>query len=172
MTKEKYNTPQWDIVWAELIHNEPSRLWILFYGSIIPKKNSRMWARGISLPSANYQEWHKRCKKCLKDVVFKFENFPCSLNIVSIIHNNVRKDLDNYTQSIQDFLTDIGAIPDDNNFIISEIHTRVVARVKNCPATYVELQPIKFWIAMEFDEDLKYDLARVKKKASILTNMA
>lgn len=167
--KEKYNTPQWEIVKAEVIYNSPNALWILFYWNIPPKKNSRMRAKGVSLPSANYQEWHKRCKKWVEWVEFKFDNFPCSLEIFSIIHNNVKKDLDNYTQSIQDFLTDVGAIPDDNNMVIPEIHTKVVARIKNCPLTYVILRPIQYGIA-EYKEDVKYDDTKMEHYWKVLSN--
>lgn len=165
--KEKYNTPQWECVKAEVICNTPSALWILFYGNIPPKKNSRMRARGISLPSANYMEWHKRCEAWVKDIKFKFDSFPCSLSIYSIIHNNVKKDLDNYTQSIQDFLTDMWAIPDDNNMVISEIHTMVIARIKNCPLTYVTLTPLGYDID-EYKEDIKYSPKWMEEKAEVL----
>lgn len=167
--KEKYNTPQRECVWTEVICNTPNALWILFYGNIPPKKNSRMRARGISLPSANYMEWHKRCKKWVEGIEFKYSNFPCTLSIYSIIHNNVRKDLDNYTQSIQDFLTDVGAIPDDNNSVIPEIHTKVVAKIKNCPLTYITLTPLRYNIK-EYKEDIKYDIDKMKEKSDILSN--
>lgn len=166
--KEKYNTPQWECVRAQVICNTPNALWILFYGNIPPKKNSRMRARGISLPSANYMEWHKRCEKEIKGTEFKFNNFPCTLSIYSIIHNNVKKDLDNYTQSIQDFLTDVWAIPDDNNMIIPEIHTKVVARIKNCPLTYVTLTPLRYNIA-EYKEDIKYSPEWMEEKSKFFT---
>ena len=32
--KEKYNTPQWECVKAEVVCNTPSALWILFYGLV------------------------------------------------------------------------------------------------------------------------------------------
>ena len=167
--KEKYNSPQWDIVTAKVICNTSDTLWILFYGNIPPKKNSRINFRGLSLPSANYTEWHKRCKQWIGNIEFKFTEFPCSLNIYSIIHNNVKKDLDNYTQSIQDFLTDIGAIPDDNNMVMPEIHTQVVARIKNCPLTYIAIRPLKYNI-IEKEDDLKYNIELMEKEAEILYN--
>ncbi len=165
--KNKFTTPIWWVTWAKVVCNDDNKLWILFSGIIPSKKNSRNWARGISLPSANYMEWHKRCEAWVKDIKFKFDSFPCSLSIYSIIHNNVKKDLDNYTQSIQDFLTDVWAIPDDNNMIIPEIHTKVVARIKNCPLTYVTLTPLGYDIE-EYKEDIKYSPEWMGKKAEVL----
>ena len=157
-------------MWAYIVENKEDKLWIMFTWNIPPKKNSKVRTRWILLPSANYTEWHKRCMKWLEDIEFKYNSFPCSLNIVSIVHNNVKKDLDNYTQSIQDFLIDIWAIPDDNNFVMSEIHTRVISRIKNCPLTYVVLRPLWYTIE-ETKEDIKYDIEKMKEKWDALINL-
>ena len=53
--------------------------------------------------------------------------------------------------------------------VIPEIHTKVVARVKNCPLTYVILRPIQYGI-VEYKEDVKYDDTKMKHYAQVLSN--
>ena len=46
-------------------------------------------------------------------------------------------DVDNMATSLFDLFTDVGIIPDDNKFVISELLAKNVGYVKNCPITRV-----------------------------------
>ena len=46
-------------------------------------------------------------------------------------------DVDNMATSLFDLFTDVGIIPDDNKFVVSELLAKNVGYVRNCPITRV-----------------------------------
>lgn len=139
--KNKFEGWRWDCIDAEVYYNLPSKLEIYFYWPIIPKKNSRRNFWHISLPSANYVEWHKRVTDKLEWEEWLYNRFPCKITITSISGNLVKSDIDNMTQSIMDTFTDLGIIPDDNKFVVQELNIRNVGYAKNCFITKVLIEP-------------------------------
>lgn len=139
--KSKFEGWRWDSIDAEVCYNLPGKLEIYFYWPIIPKKNSRRNFGNISLPSANYVEWHKRITNKLKWIDWLYDKFPCKITVTSISGNQVKSDIDNMTQSIMDTFTDLGIIPDDNKFIVQELNIRNVGYIKNCYITKILIEP-------------------------------
>lgn len=139
--KNKFEGWRRDSIDAEVWYNLPSKIEIYLYWPIIPKKNSRRNFGNISLPSANYVEWHKRITNKLKDNKWLYDKFPCKITITSTSWEKRKSDIDNMTQSIMDTFTDLGIIPDDNKFIVQELNIRNIGYIKNCYITKVLIEP-------------------------------
>lgn len=73
----------------------------------------------------------------LQGIEWKLEYFPCKILIYSIAWNKMKWDVDNMATSLFDLFTDIGLIPDDNKFVVSELYAKNVWYIKNCPITRV-----------------------------------
>lgn len=138
--KKKFNWWEWDCIDADVVENTETRLEIKIYWYVGIKKNWRTNMRWLSLPSPNYIEWHKRMMKCLWNIEYKFNTFPCSLHMDVLYWNKRRSDLDNRLSSIMDTLTDLWIIEDDNHDIIPEIHMTSLGYRKNCPIMRIVLE--------------------------------
>ena len=143
MSKQKFEWWRRDCIDVEVEYNLPKRVVIYFYGYIGIKKNSKEIVRGRLIASPRYQEWHKRILNILKGVEWRYVAFPCKMTITTIAWDKRRMDCDNISQWIMDVFSEIGLIPDDNRFIISELEVRNIGYVKNCYITKVELEPIE-----------------------------
>lgn len=154
MPKKIFDWWKWDCVDVSVKFNLDKKVVLYFYWNIYSKKNSKRFYRGIALPSENYVEWNKRIKSKLKDIEWNYNKFPCKIEIYSIAWNKTKWDVDNATTSILDTLVDIGLLPDDNKFIVPEIHTINVWYVKNCPITKVVISPYE-WNLYDIDNDHK-----------------
>lgn len=141
MPKKVFEGWKWDIVKAEVQSNMNDKITIFFYWNIPSKKNSKRFYRGIALPSANYLEWHKRVEKCLKDIKWNYDIYPCKIDIKTIAWEKRRKDIDNVSTSILDLLVDMWIIPDDSNDIVHQLDILNVWYIKNCPMTRVDITP-------------------------------
>lgn len=139
--KNKFEGWRWDCIDAEVYYNLPSKLEIYLYWHIPSKKNNRLNFWRISLPSANYQEWHKRIIDKLEWTEWLYNRFPCKITITSIAWELRKWDIDNQTASIFDTFTDLGIIPDDNKFVVQELNIRNVGYAKNCFITKVLIEP-------------------------------
>lgn len=93
-------------------------------GEVPSKKNSRrLVVAGShlkSLPSKNYDTWHRDALWQLKKVKPYVGEYPVSLTITIYPGTKRRKDLDNVASSILDTLVDAGIIVDDD---ISHVET-------------------------------------------------
>lgn len=138
--KKKFNWWEWDCIDADVVENTENRLEIKIYWYVGIKKNWRTNMRWLSLPSPNYIEWHKRMMKCLWNIEYKFNAFPCSLRMSVLYWNKRKTDLDNRLSSIMDTLTDLWIIEDDNHDIIPEIHMTSLGYRKNCPIMRIVLE--------------------------------
>lgn len=143
MAKQKKKFEWWrrDSIDAEVYFNLPSKLLIYLYWHIPAKKNSRINFWHVSLPSANYQERHKRIINKLKGIEWLYDKFPCKITITSIAWEMRKSDIDNQTASIFDTFTDLWIIPDDNKFIVQELNIRNLGYAKNCYITRVLIEP-------------------------------
>lgn len=137
MAKKKFEWWKWDIMDVEVTENSRYRVELFFYGNIFPKKNSKRVFWHTVLPSENFSQWHKIMVEKLKDIKREFDAFPCKILIYSIAWNKMKWDVDNMVTSLFDLFTDVGLLPDDNKFVVSELYAKNVGYAKNCPITRV-----------------------------------
>jgi Holliday junction resolvase RusA-like endonuclease len=147
-TKKKFEWWKRESINAEVIENSDKAIEIILYGFIPSKKNNRRNFWHISLPSETYTEWHKRIVSVLSWIEWKFKSFPCKITIASVAWDRVKSDIDNQAQSIFDTFTDLWIIPDDNRFIVQELHITNMGYVKNAYMTKV---------LIEWDYTLRYN---------------
>jgi len=148
MPKKKFEWRKRDSINAEVIENSDEAIEIILYGFIPSKKNNRRNFWHISLPSETYTEWHKRIVNVLSWIEWKFKSFPCKITIISVAWDRVKSDIDNQAQSIFDTFTDLWIIPDDNRFIVQELHITNQGYVKNAYMTKV---------IIEWDYEVRYN---------------
>lgn len=122
---------------VEVTDNSKYRIELYFYWNIFPKKNSKRVFWHTVLPSENYMKRHKIMADKLSGIDWKLEYFPCKIFIYSIAWNKMKWDVDNMATSLFDLFTDVGIIPDDNKFVVSELFIKNVGYVRNCPITRV-----------------------------------
>lgn len=139
--KKSFDSWRWQSIDAEVVYNLPWKVVMYLAGPITPKKNQKRAFRWIVLPSANYVERHKRILDKLWNIEWKFNSFPCAIEITSIVWDRVKSDCDNQVSSILDTLVDLWVIEDDNRFIVKDIHVRNVWYAKNCWLTRIEIKP-------------------------------
>lgn len=161
-TKKKFEWWRWQSIDAEVEYNLPERVVIYLAWAIAPKKNSRQNFGHVSLPSANYLEWHKRVIDKLKDIEWHFKNIPCAINISTIVWDKVKSDCDNQVASIMDTIVDLGIIEDDNRFIVKDIHVRNIGYAKNCRMTRIEITPYTIGDCEILDDHKGKDLLEYK----------
>ena len=147
-TKKKFEWWKRESINAEVIENSDKAIEIILYGFIPSKKNNRRNFWHISLPSETYTEWHKRIVNVLSWIEWKFKSFPCKITIASVAWDRVKSDIDNQAQSIFDTFTDLWIIPDDNRFVVQELHITNKGYVKNAYMTKV---------LIEWDYTLRYN---------------
>ena len=147
-TKKKFEWRKRESINAEVIENSDKAIEIILYGFIPSKKNNRRNFWHISLPSETYTEWHKRIVNVLSWIEWNFKSFPCKITIKSIAWDRVKSDVDNQAQSIFDTFTDLWIIPDDNRFVVQELHITNEGYVKNAYMTKV---------LIEWDYTLRYN---------------
>jgi len=147
-TKKKFEWWKRESINAEVIENSDKAIEIILYGFIPSKKNNRRNFWHISLPSETYTEWHKRIVSVLSWIEWKFKSFPCKITIASVAWDRVKSDIDNQAQSIFDTFTDLWIIPDDNRFVVQELHITNMGYVKNAYMTKV---------LIEWDYTLRYN---------------
>lgn len=147
-TKKKFEWWKRESINAEVIENSDKAIEIILYGFIPSKKNNRRNFWHISLPSETYTEWHKRIVNALSWIEWKFKTFPCKITIASVAWDRVKSDIDNQAQSIFDTFTDLWIIPDDNRFVVQELHITNMGYVKNAYMTKV---------LIEWDYALRYN---------------
>ena len=147
-TKKKFEWWKRESINAEVIENSDKAIEIILYGFIPSKKNNRRNFWHISLPSETYTEWHKRIVSVLSWIEWKFKSFPCKITIASVAWDRVKSDIDNQAQSIFDTFTDLWIIPDDNRFVVQELHITNKGYVKNAYMTKV---------LIEWDYTLRYN---------------
>ena len=137
--KEISPSEQWkrDVMDVEVVDNSKDRVELYFYWNIFPKKNSKRVFGHTILPSENYISRHKIMTDKLSGIDRKLEYFPCKILIYSIAWNKMKWDVDNMATSLFDLFTDVGLIPDDNKFVVSELFVKNVGYVRNCPITRV-----------------------------------
>lgn len=128
---------KWDVMDVEVVENGKYRTELYFYWNIFPKKNSKRVFGHTVLPSENYVKRHDIMVKKLSGIDWKLSAFPCKIFIYSVARNKMKWDVDNMATSLFDLFTDVGLIPDDNKFIVSELFAKNVGYVKNCPITRV-----------------------------------
>lgn len=139
MKKNSFNSRERESVNAKVLINTEDRLDIVFYWYVWIKKNWRVNMRWISLPSKNYTERHKRIMKALWKTEWKFNSFPCKLDMKVLYWTRRRTDLDNRLSSIMDLYQDLWIIEDDCHDIIPEISMSSVWYIKNSPIMIVSL---------------------------------
>lgn len=137
MKKKDFTWPKWDVMDVEVTENSKYRVELYFYGNIFPKKNSKRVFWHTVLPSENYMQWHKIMVDKLNGIKWEFDSFPCKIIIYSIARNKVKWDVDNMATSLFDLFTDVGLLPDDNKFVVSELYAKNIWYIKNCPITRV-----------------------------------
>lgn len=139
-TKKKFEWWKRESINAEVIENSDKAIEIILYGFIPSKKNNRRNFWHISLPSETYTEWHKRIVNVLSWIEWKFKSFPCKITIISVAWDRVKSDIDNQAQSIFDTFTDLWIIPDDNRFVVQELHITNRGYAKNAYMTKVLIE--------------------------------
>ena len=86
-------------------------------GETPAKKNSKIRTRaGYMIPSKKYQEWHATAEAQFFYNKIKREqiNYPVSITLSFFHGDKRRRDSDNGTSSILDFMVDMGILADDN----------------------------------------------------------
>lgn len=137
MPKKTFEWWKRDSLDVEIVENSKYRVELYFYWNIFPKKNSKRVFGHTVLPSENYVQRHKVMTQKLGGTERKFDAFPCKILIYSIARNKMKGDVDNMATSLFDLFTDVGLIPDDNKFVVSQLYAENVGYVKNCPITRV-----------------------------------
>lgn len=98
------------------------------FGQVPAKKNSRIvtcrGARPWSFPSKQYQKWHKDALKQLAQARVRPVDEVFFLSCVFYHVDRRKRDLSNEFESVADLLRDSGIIPDDNCFVLGEIHAK------------------------------------------------
>lgn len=166
--KNKFEGWRRDSIDAEVVYNLPGKVLIYLSWHIPAKKNSRRNFGNISLPSANYVEWHKRIVNKLKWREWLFNSFPCKVTITSIAWEMRKSDIDNQTASIFDTLTDLGVIPDDNKFVVQELNIRNLGYIKNCFLTKVLIEP---YTLPQLNDKKDYKNVDLKETKGIFYNL-
>lgn len=141
-TKKKFEWWKWDIMDVEIEYDLSKKLILYFYWNIYPKKNSKRAFRWIVLPSENYVQRHKIMSERLSWHEWKFNSFPCRMNVTYVAWSKMKGDTDNKVTSLLDLLVDVGALPDDNQFVVQELEVKNAWYLKNAPICKVELEPI------------------------------
>lgn len=139
-TKKKFEWRKRESINAEVIENSDKAIEIILYGFIPSKKNNRRNFWHISLPSETYTEWHKRIVNVLSWIEWNFKSFPCKITIKSVAWDRIKSDIDNQAQSIFDTFTDLWIIPDDNRFVVQELHITNKGYAKNAYMTRVIIE--------------------------------
>ena len=158
---------KWDIMDVEVTDNSKDRVELYFYWNIFPKKNSKRVFWHTVLPSENYMKRHKIMADKLSGIDWKLEYFPCKILIYSIAWNKMKWDVDNMATSLFDLFTDVGLIPDDNKFVVSELFAKNVGYIRNCPITRVIITNSNDWM---WDEDEDHKSKDLKKCKNYLSN--
>lgn len=141
MAKKKFEWWRRECIDAEVGCNLPEKVVIYLSGPIVAKKNSRQNFGKISLPSQNYQYWHKKVMDKLESTEWQYSWAPCVINITSIVWDRVKSDCDNACSSVLDTIVNLGIIEDDNRFIVKEINVRNIGYAKNCWLHRIEITP-------------------------------
>lgn len=117
-------------------------MYILFKNKIPSKKNNRNLSKRrnskkwiTDIPSFEYNKWNKFIIKNIKDITILENNEKdiyyykdkksLTLNVIFFPFNNRRFDLTNTVQSIEDTLSDIWIIWDDNFKILSNFNYKI-----------------------------------------------
>ena len=104
---------------------------ITLTGRVPSKKKSRraiyVHGRTIMIASKDYDAWHKAA---LEELEWKWPkrlviSAPKLISLVFFPPNKIRSDLTNKAESVCDLLVDAGIIPDDNWFVVPEIHLKL-----------------------------------------------
>lgn len=110
-------------------------------GEVPSKKNSRRivlaGTKVRSLPSVNYEQWHKDMLWQLKKVKPYAGEYPVSVVISLYPGTKRRKDLDNVASSILDTLVDAGIIVDDDITHVESVHVGFEEYDKDRPRALV-----------------------------------
>lgn len=168
MPKKTFDGWKRDVMDVEVVDNKECRVELYFYGNIFPKKNSKRVFWHTVLPSENYTQWHKIMVDKLKDIKWKYNSFPCRITVFSIARNKTKWDVDNMVTSLFDLFTDVGLIPDDNKFVVSELYAQNVGYIKNCPITRVIISAANNCLADDDDDYKDKDLKKYKDFLSYL----
>lgn len=166
--KSEYEKWKWDIVDVEIEYNLPKKLVLYIYGNIPSKKNSKRAFRWIVLPSKNYVKWHKIMSEKLEWHKWKYNTFPCRMNVTYVARSKMKWDADNKVTSLLDLLVDVWLLPDDNHFVVQEIEVKNAWYLKNAPICKVELEPINHPL---LDGDKDYKNNNLKKEKEILKEL-
>ena len=169
MPKKSFDWRKWDSIDAEVVKNSDEAVEIYLYGFIPSKKNNRRNFWHISLPSETYMERHKRIVEKLSGIERKFTSFPCKILIVSIAWDKVKSDIDNQAQSIFDTFTDLWIIPDDNRFVVQELHIRNMGYAKNAYMTRVLIMPLGGDVREDTHDHKGFDLKQYKYYLDLFT---
>lgn len=161
MTKKKdFSGPKRDVMDVEVTDNSPYRVELYFYGNIFPKKNSKRVFWHTVLPSENYVQRHKIMMNRLQWIEWQYKYFPCKILIYSIAWNKTKWDVDNMVTSLFDLFTDVGLLPDDNKFVVSELYAKNIWYIKNCPITRVIITNVNEQL---YDDSTDHKLEDLKK---------
>lgn len=166
--KQKFEWRKWDCIDVEIEYDLPKKLVLYFYWYIWIKKNSKEIVRGRLIASPRYQEWHKRIIKILRGHKWKYNSFPCRMNITYVSWNKMKWDVDNKATSLLDLLVDVWLLPDDNQFVVQELEVKNAWYLKNAPICKVELEPINHPL---LDGDKDYKNNNLKKEKEILKEL-
>lgn len=154
MKKPEFDNRIRDKTDVEVHTNKEDELILYFYWYIWIKKNNKNFFRWRLMSSPNYQYWHKIIVDKLKNTEWKYNTFPCKLSIYSIAWNKRKADVDNFCQGIMDTLVELWAFPDDNKFVIQQLHSECIWYRKNLAITKVVVKPY-VWSLQEDNEDYK-----------------
>lgn len=143
MTKQNFDNWIWDRTKVEVAMNTENIIILYFYGYVWIKKNNKNFFRWRLMSSPNYQHWHSIITKQLKWVEWFYNKFPCTMEITSLAWNKRKADCDNLSQWIMDTLVELWVLPDDNKFIIQELHIVNKGYAKNLALTKVVIKPYK-----------------------------
>lgn len=154
---------KWDIMDVEIEKDLSDRLTMYFYGNIYPKKNSKRAFRWIVLPSENYVKRHKIMSDKLIWHKWKYNSFPCRMSVIYVAWSKMKGDTDNKVTSLLDLLVDVGALPDDNQFVVQELEVKNAWYLKNAPICKVELEPIAHPLLDGVDDYKNKDLKKEKE---------
>lgn len=148
---------------VEVEYDLPKRLTLYFYWNIYPKKNNKRAFRWIVLPSENYVQWHKIMSTKLEWHEWKYNSFPCRMTVTYVAWSKTKWDTDNKVTSLLDLLVDVGALPDDNQFVVQELEVKNAWYLKNAPICKVELEPIDHPLLDGVDDYKDKDLRKEKE---------
>lgn len=85
------------------------------------------------------------------------------MNVTYVAWSKMKGDTDNKVTSLLDLLVDVGALPDDNQFVVQELEVKNAGYLKNAPICKVELVPIDHPLLDGIDDYKDKDLKKEKE---------